>query len=112
AREDVLHRAQPVLEGGDDAEIAAAATQRPEEVLVLLLAGHDEAPGGQHDVGGLQVVEGKALAARQVADAASEGQARDTRGRDDAARRGKSESVVGVVEVAPGASAFRADRLR
>ena len=38
---DVRDRVQPVLERGDDPEVAAPAPQRPEQVFVLVLAGGD-----------------------------------------------------------------------
>ena len=47
---------QAVLEARHDAEIAAAATQAPEQVGVLLLARPDGASVRGHDVGGDQVV--------------------------------------------------------
>ena len=39
---DVLDRVQPELERGHDAEVAAAAAERPEQVRVLRLAGDVE----------------------------------------------------------------------
>ena len=60
----IFDRVQLEEEAGDDAEIAAAAAQRPEQVGVLLLAGGDEAAVGQHDVGLEQIVDGQAVLAR------------------------------------------------
>ena len=61
----------------DDAEVAAAAAQRPEEIGVRVIAGGDEAAVGEHDVGGEQVVDGEPEAPGQVADAAAEGEPAD-----------------------------------
>ena len=108
---DVLDRAEPELERRDDAEVAAAAPDRPEEVGVVLLAGDVEGAVTGHHVGGQQVVEGEAETAREVADAAAEGQPADTGGRDDAARRGQPERVRRGVEVAPGRAARDPRRL-
>jgi hypothetical protein len=47
---------QPVLELRDDAEIAAPATQSPEQVLVLSRAGCEQPPIGGDDVSGQEVV--------------------------------------------------------
>jgi hypothetical protein len=47
-------------ERGDDAEVPAAAAQRPEQVGVGAFAGGDESAVGEHDVGGQQVVHGEA----------------------------------------------------
>ena len=87
-------------EARHDAEVAAAAAQRPEEVGVLALAGRDEAAIGQDDVGLEQVVDRQAVLAREVPGAAAEGEARDAGGRDDAEGHGQAERVGGVVDVA------------
>jgi hypothetical protein len=57
---------QAQLEGGDDAEVAAAAAQRPEQVGVLVGRGADSAAVGQHHLGGDEVVDGHAVAAALV----------------------------------------------
>ena len=96
----VLDRVQLEAERGDDAEVAAAAAQRPEEIGVLLLVRRDEAAVGEHDVGLEQIVDGQAELAGEMADAAAEGDAADAGGGDDAARRGQTEGVRGVVQIA------------
>ena len=63
------------LEAGDDTEIAAAAAQSPEQILVLVIARGDLPAIGEHNIGRQQVVDGQAHAAGQVADAATERQA-------------------------------------
>ena len=69
-------------ERGDDAEVAAAAAQRPEQVAGATSAlARDERAVGEDDVGREQVVDGQAEAAGQVADAAAEGRARRRRWR-------------------------------
>ena len=45
------------LEGCDDAEIAAAAAQRPKQIPVVLLARFDPPTIGCDDVGGLEIVD-------------------------------------------------------
>ncbi len=68
---------QPVLERGDNAEVASSAAQRPEQVRVLLVVGlNDAAVGGDH-FGGDEVVRGEAELAAEPADAAAGGQAAD-----------------------------------
>ncbi len=84
---------------GDDAEVAAAAAQRPEEIGVLRFTGGDETAVGQDHVGLQQIVDGQPELAREVADPAAEGDAADAGGGDDAARGCQSESVGGVMEV-------------
>ena len=100
------------LEGGDDAEVPAAAAQRPEQVLVLVLARDEDPPIGGDHLRANQVVARQAAAAGEVADAAAQRQAGDAGGRDDAAGGGQAEGVGGVVEVAPGGAAAGARRAR
>jgi hypothetical protein len=71
-------------ERGDDAEIAAAAAQRPEQVAVRGRAGRDERPVGEHDVGFEQVVDGQAETPGQVADAAAERKSANSSGGKEA----------------------------
>src|SRR5690606_29734079 len=85
----------------DDADVAAAAAQRPEQVGVRVGAGFDQATVGGDDVGFDQVVEREAEAAREVAEAAAEGEPGHAGGRDDAGGRGQAEGMRGVVDVAP-----------
>ena len=61
-----------VLEGGDDPEVAAAASDAPEQVLVLLRAGPQQLSVGGRDVGGYQVVAGESIAAVEPAQPAAE----------------------------------------
>ncbi|NCL74033.1 hypothetical protein AIIKEEIJ_01471 [Rhodococcus sp. YH1] len=96
-------------EGGDDAEVPAAAAQRPEQVAVRVLVGRHERAVGEHHVGGEKVVYGQPEATGEIADAATEGQPAHTRGREEAGRGGHAEGDRGVVDVAPGASAVDAD---
>ena len=72
----------------------------------------DDAAVGQHDVRLEQVVDREAALARQVAEAAAEGEAADAGGGDDPARRGQPERVGGVVDLAPGAAAADPDGAR
>ncbi len=51
-------------EGGDDAEVTAAAAHGPEEVRVFVLAGGHESPVGQNDIHGQQVIDRQAIGAR------------------------------------------------
>ena len=107
---DRADRVQPEHERGDDPEVAAAAAHRPEEILVVLGVRGHEATVGQHHVDAQEVVDGEPVGARQVADAAAEGQPADAGGRDEAARGGQAEGVGGVVDVAPACPALDADR--
>ena len=67
------------LERGHDAEVAAAAAQRPEQIGMLARAGVHLRAIGQHHVGADQVVDREPEAARQVADAAAEREPADAR---------------------------------
>ena len=59
------------LEGGDDAEVAPAAPDAPEEVLVLCRADLAELAVGRDQIGRQEVVAGQAEATHQVAEAAA-----------------------------------------
>jgi hypothetical protein len=67
AAADRGHRVGLVLEGRRDAEVAAAAAQGPEQVLVVLGAGHHDLAVGGDDLDGQQVVDGEAVLAHQPA---------------------------------------------
>ena len=68
---------QAEREPGDDAEVAAAAAERPEQVGVLVAVGGADLAVGGDDLDLLEVVDRPAEAARQVAEPAAEGQAGD-----------------------------------
>ena len=68
---------QPVLEAGHDAEVAAAAADRPEQVRLVLGVHAPQLSIGRHDLGGEDVVDRQAVEAAEVADAAADGDAAD-----------------------------------
>src|SRR3989454_4287424 len=107
---DVLDGVELELKGGDHSKVAAAASDRPEEVFVLLFARDNELAVGRDHVGRDEVVTREAIPAGKVADTAAQGQTADAGGRDDATGAGQPESVGGRVEVAPGGAAFCAGR--
>jgi hypothetical protein len=77
----------PERERRDDAEVAAASAERPEEIrLALRIALHDRAVR-EHDGCRDEVVDRQAVAAREMADAAAERQTADARRADDADRK-------------------------
>ena len=101
---------QPEQERGDDSEVAAAAADRPVEVRILVGGRPHALAAREHDIRLEQVVDRKAVLARQVAEAAPEREAPDAGRRDDPARRGKAVLVGGPVDLAPGAAAADPDR--
>src|SRR6266568_2869994 len=103
------HRVGLVLEGGRDAEVAAAAAQCPEQVLVLSGVCSDDPPVGGDDLHGQQVVDGEAVLAHQPAFSAAEGQPRDAGGGDDPAGGGQPVAGRGPVELFPGDATLRPD---
>jgi hypothetical protein len=90
---------EPELEAGDDAEVAAAAAQRPEKIGVLGGAGAHHFAGRRHDLGRLQVVDGHPVLAAQPAEAAAQRQPGKAGGRVDADRRGETVGLGGCVEI-------------
>ena len=110
-REHLIDLVQAKLERRHDAEVAAAAAEPPEQILVLALAGGDELPVCRDDVGRDQIVDRQPASTREVADAAAQRQARDARRGDDPAGRRQTEGVRRVVEISPGGSRVGACRL-
>ena len=114
AGDDRADLVQAERERRDDAEVAAAAADRPEQVGVLVLARADALAARQDDLRLEQVVDREAALAGQVAEAAAEREAADAGGRDDPAGRGEAVLVGRGVDLAPGAAAADPDgpRLR
>ena len=88
-------------ERGDDAEVAAAAAQRPEQVGVLDRGRPDDAALSGDHLGGEQVVDGEPVLAHQPADATAEGEPGDAGVAHDAAGGGQPAGLGLVVDVAP-----------
>ena len=86
---------------GDDAEVAAAALQRPEQVGVLVLGRDDDVAVRGHDVGRDQAVAGEAELALEPA-AAAAGRESDHAGRRDAAAGDREPELLRLaVELTP-----------
>ena len=89
------------LELRDDAEVAAAAAQPPQQVGVLGLARVDEPAVRGDDVGRREVVAGESELPHRPADAATECEPGDAGGRHQAARRREPVRLGLVVNVGP-----------
>ena len=96
-----------VLEGGSDAEVAAAAAQGPEQVLVVLGAGRDDLAIGGDDLDRQQVVDGQSVLAHQPAFPTAQGQPGNARAGDHPAGGGEPVTGRGPVEFLPGNPALR-----
>jgi hypothetical protein len=101
----------PEQEAGDHAEVSASASERPEQVGVLLLGSGDKAAVGEHDVPLDQIVHSEAVLAAKIAMAAAQRESGDAGGRDDPERHGLTEGVGRVIDVAGRAARARPDRL-
>jgi hypothetical protein len=86
---------QPHLDRGDDAEVAAAAAQRPEEVGVLARGRPHEAAVGEHHLDRRDGVGGQAVLAADPAEAAAERVAHDP----DVRRRAERRHEAGALEL-------------
>src|SRR5205085_1647935 len=86
---------------GDDAEVAAAATEPPEELGVLVFGRGDDLALGGDDVGADQVVGGEAELALEPAAAGAEREADDAGARHAPAGDGEPERQRLSVERAP-----------
>ena len=71
ASDDTLERMQAELESRRDAEVAARAAERPEELGVLSGTRVDDGPVRSDELGAHEVVAREAVLRRQVADAAA-----------------------------------------
>jgi hypothetical protein len=111
AVDDRCQRAELELHLGDDAEVAAAALEAPEKLLVLVLGCGDELAVRGDDVGPDHVVGGEAVLALEPAAAGAGGEADDARRRHAAAGDGEAERLGLVVELAPVHAALGADGL-
>ena len=69
---DGVHGVEPVPEARHDAEAAAAATERPEQVGMAIGVCDDHLAVRRHDLDGEQAVNGETVLADEVADAAAE----------------------------------------
>src|SRR5919199_907335 len=89
-----------VLERGDDAEVPAASSNRPEEVFVLLNAGRQQLSIRGDYIGREQIVAGKPVFTIKPSDATSEGEPCDTGHRNDPEGSRQPEPLGLVVELA------------
>ncbi len=103
---------QAELEVRHDAEVAAAAADGPVEVRVLVGIRVQQAAVGGHDVHALHVVERKAEAPREPAEAAAEREAADAGVRDRAAGRDEALRHRLMVDLAEEAAAIDVGALR
>ncbi len=110
--DDGADRMDAEEERGDDAEVPAAAADRPEQVAVLVGVRTHLRAVGQHQLCLEQVVDREAVLPRQVPVAAAEGQAADAGRRQDPARQGEPVLVGRGVDLAPRAAAADAHGLR
>ena len=100
----VDHRAdlvQPERERGHDPEVAAASTEPPEQVGVLVRVGDHDAAVGGHDLGLDQVVSCQAAAPLDPAAAAAQRQSGDAGGREPTAGHGETVLLRRLIELAP-----------
>jgi hypothetical protein len=96
---------QGELERGHDAEVAAAAPQRPQQVGVLVRAGAHQLSVGGHELGGEQVVAGEPVLALEPARAAAQREPGHAGRGDAASGGGELVGLAGAVDVGPGRTA-------
>jgi hypothetical protein len=94
-------RMKAVLERAHDAEVPTTAAEAPEEVRVLILAGHELLALGRHQVDRDQVVDRGAVLSHEPADAAAQGETRDAGVGDDPADRRQAVKLRLAVELSP-----------
>src|SRR5262249_57054206 len=89
------------LEARDDAEVPAAAAQRPEQIRVLGLARAHDLRIRRHHLHADEVVAGETAAAHQPSESAAEREAGDTGAGDQAAGRRETKAGGRAIEVCP-----------
>src|SRR4051794_28635726 len=94
-------RMQVVVECGNDAEVPAAATKSPPQVVMRVVPrAHEITVGGDH-LGATEVVDAEPVLAHQMAEAAGQRDAGDAGAADRAAGRGQPEALRREVELSP-----------
>ena len=109
------HRADgvdSVFESCGNAEVAAATAQTPEQVRFGVGVGVDEFAVGGDQIDRHQVVDGQAVLAHEVTEAAAQGQPADAGVADDTAGGSQTVGLSGAVELAPQHPAGRGGPLR
>ena len=94
------------VERGHDPEVAAASPGGPREARGRRLRRHERRPPPVDDLGADEVVAGQPVPAAEHPDASTKGEATDTGGGHDPARRGQAVGHRRVVEIAPGGAAL------
>ena len=107
ATEDRGHGVQPELEAGHDAEVAAAAPDRPEQVGMVGLVGDDDPAVGRHHLDRQERVDRQAVFAHEPADPATEGQPGDADAAGVPERRGQTVLGSGCGVLAGGQARLR-----
>src|ERR1700749_2751723 len=97
---------QPKLERAHYSEIAAAATERPEQIGIFGFARAHELTFSRHDVGRDQVVGGKPKLAAEPSKTAAQGESPHPGRRVDPERGGKSKGLCLLVEISEGSARF------
>ena len=105
-------RVQAKLELGDDAEVATAAAQPPEQIRTLLGADVEHVALGGHEFVGEDVVAGQPVAAGQPTHAATEGETADASVRDVARGGREAMGLSGAIEAAEQRSPWTRARRR
>ncbi len=101
-------RVQRELEFGDDAEVAAAALESPEQLGVLVRTGGDQPAVGRDQLGRQQVVASQPVQPLEPAAAAAEDEAGDARAGNAPAGGGQTEGLRLAIELAPREAGLRA----
>src|SRR5215216_7890504 len=106
-----LHGMKPIFKRGRDAEVATAASNRPEEIGVLRGVHGQKLTAGGDDIGREQTVDRHAVLAQQPADAAAKGCAGDAGGRNLAAWGGQVETRGFSADILPKGAGINAGNL-
>src|SRR5687768_8242793 len=90
-----------ILQRGGDAEVAAAATQPPEQIRFTCCVDVHSLPVRCHQFDGEEVVHRQAMLAHEMPESTTERQPANAGVADDAAGGGEPELLGGAVELTP-----------
>jgi hypothetical protein len=112
AAEHLRHHVEPKLDRRDDAEVSAAAAERPKELLVRHGARAVELPVGGHDLGADQIVDREPVLAHEPTQTAAEGETGDPGVRNRAACGCETVRLSLPIELTPQRAALRRNSSR
>jgi hypothetical protein len=109
AAQNGVYRPGLEFERGDHSKVAAPATEGPEQILVLRVAGSEHFAVGGNDLARNEIINGHAVLTKQPTDATTQGEARNASFRDYPARNSETEWMGFPVKITKSGAALNAN---